>query len=171
MLNIRRVAQDSIREMREVVGGLRTTDLDSELAGARGILRSAGISVRVIGEGANLPRNVQVALGWVVREATTNIIRHSDATTVRIEVDVTHHAGLSPQAELRLENDGVRAADPSRAGGTGTGSGLVGLAERLAALGGNLTAEPSAHDGFLVQARLPLTQESPVVATPIESAP
>jgi len=166
MLDVRQVAQDSMREMREVVGGLRAADLDTELAGARGILRSAGISARVIGEGAKLPSSAQVALGWVVREATTNIIRHSDARTVRIEVDVDHE-DPGPQAVLRVENDGVRAADPSRAG---TGSGLVGLAERLAALGGSLTAEPAPGGGFLVQARIPLTQESAVTATPVESA-
>jgi ABC-type glutathione transport system ATPase component len=69
---------------------------------------AAGISARVIGDGAHLTRTTQAALGWVVREATTNIIRHSDPTTVRIELDVVHAAGAGPAAVLRIENDGVR---------------------------------------------------------------
>jgi hypothetical protein len=48
-------------------------------------LRSAGASCRIIGDAAALPHDVQAALGWVVREGTTNIIRHSDATVCTIE--------------------------------------------------------------------------------------
>jgi len=100
MLQVHQTAQDSMREMREVVGGY----LDAELAGARSVLRSAGISARVIGDGADLSRTTQAALGWVVREATTNIIRHSDPTTVKIELaadgvaveEIAQRASLSP---------------------------------------------------------------------------
>jgi two-component system sensor histidine kinase DesK len=169
MLEVRQVAQDTMREVREVAGGQRTTDLDSELGGARSVLRSAGISARVVGDGAGLSRPVQAALGWVVREATTNIIRHSDPTTVTIELDVVQDADTGPAAVLRIENDGVHPAD-SGGGATG-GSGLVGLRARLADLGGDLDAEALSGSRFVVQVRLPLTRRSPVAATAAEPMP
>ena len=86
MLQVRQVAHESLREMRAVVSGYRTADLGTELAGAQDVLRSAGMSCRVIGDAAGLPPDVQAALGWVVLEGTTNIIRHSDATACTIEL-------------------------------------------------------------------------------------
>jgi two-component system sensor histidine kinase DesK len=114
------------------------------------VLRSAGVECRVIGDGAHLPEQVQAALGWVVREATTNVIRHSDATTCTIGLDVEDF-GNAPTAVLRMENDGVRPAAP----GAG-GSGLDGLSERLAGLGGWLTAERRRDDRFVVEASVPV---------------
>ncbi|MEP7178639.1 MAG: histidine kinase [Pseudonocardiales bacterium] len=156
MLDVRQTAEDSMREVRAVVDGYRTTDLDAELAGARSVLRAAGIGARVVGDGRELSRTAQAALGWVVREAATNIIRHSEATKVKIELDVVQFAG-APTAELRIENDGVRPTDS----GVGAGTGLVGLRERLAALGGDVIAEAGPGDRFVVTARVPLTAESP----------
>jgi two-component system, NarL family, sensor histidine kinase DesK len=153
MLDVRQVAQDSMREVREVVGGYRGADLDTELTGARSVLAAAGISARVIGDGAGLSRAVQAALGWVVREATTNVIRHSDATTTRIQVDRVPVAGRET-AVLRIENDGVRDAGSTPS----NGSGLVGLRERLADLGGEVTASQLAGRRFVVEARLPMTR-------------
>jgi len=147
MLAIRRIAHDSLREMRAVVDAYRSTDLSSELAGAQSVLRSAGISCRVIGDGSGLPDATQIALGWVVREATTNVIHHSDATTCKIELD----AAGAHNVVLRMENDGVRSARPT----PGPGTGLVGLGERLAEVGGTLTAEPQPGGRFLLQAQLP----------------
>jgi two-component system sensor histidine kinase DesK len=169
MLEVRQVAQDTMREMREVAGGQRTTDLDSELGGARSVLRSAGISARVVGDGAGLPRPVQAALGWVVREATTNILRHSDPTSVTIELDVVQDGDTGPAAVLRIENDGVHPADSG--GGANGGSGLVGLRARLADLGGDLDAEALTGSRFVVQVRLPLARRSPVAATAAEPMP
>jgi two-component system sensor histidine kinase DesK len=122
-----------------------------------------------VGDGAGLSRPAQAALGWVVREATTNIIRHSDPTTVTIELDVVQDADTGPAAVLRIENDGVHPAD-SGGGATG-GSGLVGLRARLADLGGDLDAEALSGSRFVVQVRLPLTRRSPVAATVAEPMP
>ena len=158
MAEVRRVAHDSLREVRDVVRGYRTADLDTELAGARSVLRSAGVECRVIGDGAHLPEAVQAALGWVVREATTNVIRHSDATTCTIGLDVRTD-GSAATAVLRMENDRPRPAPPDAAG-----TGLAGLTERLAGLGGRLTAErqPGGRNGgrpgdrFVVEASVPV---------------
>jgi two-component system sensor histidine kinase DesK len=150
MLEVRRGAHDSLREVRDVVRGYRTADLEAELAGARSVLRSAGVECRVTGDGARLPEEVQTALGWVVREATTNVIRHSDATTCTIGLDV-RSGGDTSTAVLRMENDRARPAGPG-----GTGSGLTGLSERLAGVGGWLTAERRRGDRFVVEASVPV---------------
>jgi two-component system sensor histidine kinase DesK len=157
MLQVRQVAQDSMREARDIVGGARTADLEAELAGARSVLRSAGIETRVIGDGGHLPAQVQTALGWVVREATTNVLRHADPTRVRIELDAVT-ADVRRVARLRIENDGVREPAPGpRAGdGDGHGTGLAGLRDRLSAAGGTLVAGRQGDGRFSLEAQLPI---------------
>jgi len=71
MIEVQRIAQESQREVRDVVRGYREADLGVELAGAQGVLSAAGIACEVTGESVGLPAEVQSALGWVVREATT----------------------------------------------------------------------------------------------------
>jgi two-component system sensor histidine kinase DesK len=154
LAEIRSVAHDSLREVRDVVGGYRTADLDAELAGARSVLRSAGVECRVIGDGAHLPEPVQAALGWVVREATTNVIRHSDATACTIRLDVEDF-GTTATAVLRMDNDRARSASTGRPLER-AGSGLAGLSERLAGVGGWLKAERRPGDRFVVEASVPV---------------
>ena len=150
MLEVRRVAHESLREMRAVVSGYRTVDLDSELAGAQAVLRSAGASCRIIGDAAGLAPDVQAALGWVVREGTTNIIRHSDATACTIELHILDSPGTARTVTLRMDNDRVRTMGDA-AGGTG----LLGLSERLARLGGSITAQRPRSGHFRLEATLP----------------
>ncbi|MGY1651279.1 sensor histidine kinase [Geodermatophilus sp. SYSU D01119] len=142
--DISRIAEESLREVRDVVRGYRSTDLAGELAGARSVLRAAGIACTVQGEeaGTALPPEAQAALGWVVREAVTNVLRHSSAGSCTIT--------LVPgdPVELRVENDGVSGA------AAGWGNGLRGLAERLAAASGHLSAG-RVGDRFVVVARVP----------------
>ncbi|WP_344327272.1 sensor histidine kinase [Streptomyces macrosporus] len=149
MVEVQRIARESQREMREVVRGYREADLHTELVGARGVLGAAGIDCRIEDSGSGkLPEPLQSALGWVVREGTTNVLRHADARwcVVRLRIG----PGDGP-AELVMENDGV---SPSRAS-TGGGSGLAGLRERLAELGGTLVDERCDGGTFRLTARVP----------------
>jgi two-component system sensor histidine kinase DesK len=91
----------------------------------------------------------------VVREATTNVIRHSDATTCTIGLDVRAGGGAAATAVLRMENDRAHPANPD-AGGSSGGSGLAGLSERLAGVGGRLEAGPRRGDRFVVEASVPV---------------
>jgi two-component system sensor histidine kinase DesK len=150
MIEVRRVAHESLREMRAVVSGYRTADLDAELAGAQDVLRSAGVRCRIIGDAAGLPADVQAALGWVVREGTTNVIRHSDATACTIDLRVADSPGTGHTVTLRMDNDRVRSLDAG-AGGTG----LRGLSERLAGLGGSITTQHPRSGHFRLEASLP----------------
>ncbi|MFI2075354.1 MULTISPECIES: sensor histidine kinase [Streptomyces] len=160
MAEVQRIAQDSQRELREVVRGYREADLHTELVGARGILAAAGIECRMDDTAADeLPRQVQSALAWVVREATTNVLRHSDAG--RCAVRLRQREGL---AVLTVENNGVRPAAPD-----GAGSGLAGLRERLTALGGTVSYEYGSNETFRLSAKVPVA--SPAAGAERGSAP
>ncbi|MBT2528540.1 sensor histidine kinase [Streptomyces sp. ISL-99] len=151
MAEVQRIAQESQREVREVVRGYRAADLPAELEGARGVLSAAGIDCLMDrGPGDELPAGVQSALGWVVREATTNVLRHGDARTCTVRL-----AADGGRAVLVVENDG--AGEVSAAGTPG--SGLAGLRERLSAVGGTLRAGPAGDGRFRLTAEVPLVRE------------
>ncbi|MFJ8541806.1 sensor histidine kinase [Streptomyces sp. NPDC093586] len=157
MIEVQRIAQESQREVRDVVRGYREADLEVELAGARGVLIAAGIDCEVRGDTAGLPAEVQSALGWVVREAATNVLRHGDAERCAVVVRLSEG-----RVVLTVENDGVTepagAGSPGVRGGPGTsgGSGLAGLRERLSAVGGTLEAGPTGKGVFRLTAEVPL---------------
>ena len=146
MLEVRGVAHEALREARELARGYQSTDLLQELEGARSLLRSAGIDVRLRVD--TVPRAWHEAAGWVVRESVTNVLRHSSAGLVEISYTDGH---------LRVANDGAHP------GGSADGSGLRGLRERLSPLGASLVAQPDGDDRWAVVARLPGT--GPVSAT------
>lgn len=152
MLQVRGLAHESAREVRELVAGYRTTDLDTELAGGASVLRAAGITTRIIGDGAALSEPARTAFGWVLREAITNVIRHSAASTCTIEIG----SDSARRAELRVHSDGAKPTGPDHP----PGHGLAGLAERVTALGGELRAGPEPGGGFTVAAQLPITNDN-----------
>lgn len=145
MLEVRELAQSALKEVRAVVDGYRGADLPTELLGARDILRSAGVRTRVVGDGLGLPPGAQEALAWVVREAVTNVVRHSAASECSIEVSVAPDGCV-----VEIVNDGAVRETRSR-----PGAGLSGLRERLSGVGGELT---TVRDGqtFTLRARVPL---------------
>ncbi|MGK5730589.1 sensor histidine kinase [Streptomyces sp. URMC 124] len=152
MTEVQRIAQESQREVREVVRGYREADLHTELVGARGVLSAADISCRIDDTaGKTLPPPVQSVLAWVVREGTTNVLRHADARRCAVRLRVT----ADTKAVLIMENDGVR--EPDGDPGDGNGSGLAGLRERLTVLGGTLTYERGDKATFRLTAEVPLT--------------
>ncbi|WP_229848559.1 sensor histidine kinase [Kitasatospora griseola] len=156
MTEVQRIAQDSQREVREVVRGYRTVELHTELIGAASVLRAANVDCRTELAGTDaLPAEAQSVLGWVVREAATNVLRHSEAANCSFRLRVS-----GGTAVLEVENDGVPAVPPSRT--EGAGSGLRGLRERLAAHGGTLTAAGPGPGRFRVTAELPMAARESV---------
>ncbi|WP_328632889.1 sensor histidine kinase [Streptomyces sp. NBC_00356] len=147
MIEVQRIAQESQKEVRDVVRGYRQADLAVELAGAQGVLNAAGITCTVTGSAAGLPSDVQAALAWVVRETTTNVLRHGDAKACRVEL-ATGDEGVV----LTVENDGAGDAVA-----TGRGSGLAGLRERLAAVDGTLESGAVRKGVFRVRVSVPVT--------------
>ncbi|MEU2434010.1 sensor histidine kinase [Streptomyces sp. NPDC007861] len=154
MVEVQRTARESQREVRDVVRGYRAADLHTELAGAQGVLTAAGITCAIgspDGAELGLPGEVQSALAWVVREATTNVLRHGEPTRCTIALAVSDGAAV-----LTVENDGVRGWGGGEDEGLSQGSGLAGLRERLAALGGTLDAGGSAGGCFRLTATVPV---------------
>nr|WP_078647803.1 histidine kinase [Streptomyces hygroscopicus] len=148
MEEVQHIAQESQREIRAVVRGYRTADLLTELAGARSVLEAAGIDCRIEnGPAARLPAHTQAALGWVVREGTTNILRHAQGAS---RCEVSARATVSGWVALVMENDGAGTAPRP-----GTGSGLPGLRERLVEVDGTLTTELRPGGIFRLTARIP----------------
>ncbi|WP_171168398.1 sensor histidine kinase [Streptomyces sp. I05A-00742] len=148
MAEVQRIARDSQRDMRELVRGYRQADLHTELVGARGVLGAAGIACRIDDTSRDaLPDTVQSVLAWVVREGTTNVLRHADARRCAVRLRLT-----GPSAVLMMENDGAGTA--AEAGPRG--SGLAGLRERVTALGGTLDAGHRARGTFRLTVEVPL---------------
>jgi two-component system, NarL family, sensor histidine kinase DesK len=149
MHQVQRLSADALRDTRAVVQGYRRTALEEEIANATRVLAAADIDARMQRDADpdsdRLSETSRHLLGLVMREATTNVLRHSRAR--RAEVDYRVDAGL---AHLRVCNDGA-IARPNAS----PGSGLRTLAERLAAAGGRLTWEQD-EDRFVVAASLPV---------------
>ncbi|MFH8514176.1 sensor histidine kinase [Streptomyces gelaticus] len=163
MVEVQRIARTSQQEVRDVVRGYREADLSTELAGARGVLSAAGIRCEVTGDtGDRLPAPVQSALGWVVREAATNVLRHGDPCHCTIRLRTSADAVV-----LLVENDGAVAAtrpDGRSEAGDGSasgGSGLAGLRERLRVVDGSLDAGPAGNGLFRLTATIPLGPATP----------
>jgi two-component system, NarL family, sensor histidine kinase DesK len=148
--DIESVGRQALTEIREAVTGYREGSLATELARARSALSAASVEPVVRQSGTPLAPQTEALLGWVVREAVTNVVRHSDAT--RCEITVGSDA---EQARLTVTDNGTGKAVTRPAEGIG-GTGLKGLTERLAAAGGSLKAGPSPRGGFTVTAELPV---------------
>lgn len=100
-----------------------------------------------------LPEPVEAAAYYVVSEALTNAAKHAHASVVNVELD-THDANL----QLAIRDDGIGGADLSR------GSGLVGLSDRIEALGGTLQVTSPAGTGTTLLIEVPLGVESSAVS-------
>jgi signal transduction histidine kinase len=92
-----------------------------------------------------LPQQVEVAAYYVVAEALTNVAKYAGASVAHVDVRASNSA-----IELAVRDDGVGGADPSR------GSGLIGLRDRVEALGGTITVAGGVGEGTAVVARIPI---------------
>jgi two-component system sensor histidine kinase DesK len=149
--DIEAVSRRALSEVRDAVAGYRRPVLSAELAGARSTLAAAGIEVDAAPAPiVELPPDAEAVLAWAVREGATNVLRHADARKVRISVAVN-----TTDAELELVDDGCGEAS----GGDDAaddGTGLAGLAERVARVRGRMDAAPAAGGGFRLAVTVPL---------------
>ena len=98
---------------------------------------------------ARFPEPIEVAAYYVACEALTNAAKHARASRIEVTLATSTDALL-----LSIRDDGVGGADPRR------GSGLVGLADRVEALGGSIHVHSDAGDGTHIAVRLPVEFES-----------
>jgi signal transduction histidine kinase len=122
----------------------RLEELVSQAAAAGLVVRSESE-----GEARPLPFAVDVAAFRIVQEALTNVTRHAGPATATVRVSYGDR-----ELTVQVDDDG-RGPSP-HGGAPGGGKGIVGMRERVAALGGDLQAGPRPDGGFRVLARLPL---------------
>ena len=121
-------------------------------------VKETGLAVElsVLGEPRELPEGVGMCAYRIVQEALTNTLKHAHAS--RADVSVRY---VDDALELQVVDDG-RGAEPANGDGEPGGHGLIGMRERVALFGGELTARPrGAGYGYEVRARLPLEEARP----------
>ncbi|MFJ9864587.1 sensor histidine kinase [Streptomyces sp. NPDC101165] len=148
--DIEQVSRQALVDVREAVTGYRRPRLAAELAGTQVALTAAGVVAEVPGEPDldGIPEEAESALAWALREAVTNVVRHSGADRCVVQV-LRRHTLDGPVLELCVEDNG------SGGSGNGPGNGLTGLTERLEKAGGTLEAGRVKH-GFRLVARVPV---------------
>jgi signal transduction histidine kinase len=152
---IEQVSRDALREIRAALSTLRRqTPLPVlDAAAVQSLLapvRAAGLQVTAGMDALPLSGEVGHVLYRVVQESLTNVLRHSQARAVTVSVRRDGNAVL-----VEVHNDGAGAADDGGTAGSG-GRGLVGMRERVEALGGHLNAGPDMEGGWRVTARVPM---------------
>ncbi|MEF3404312.1 sensor histidine kinase [Agromyces sp. CCNWLW203] len=162
--SIKETSKSALDEVRTVLGVIRDGEAplvpQAELAElprlVRGI-RSPGLDARLVDRLTEAPRRaVQFAGFRIAQEALTNVVRHAGATETVVTVERS-----GDEFVLTVDDDGAGAAaarDPHDAAGVagqGEGSGILGMRERAALLGGSVELGPSPLGGTRVTARLP----------------
>jgi len=146
------VAHESLTAVREMVSGYRQLSLAEELRNADEILGAAGIRVDVPGDWPQPPATADSLLAWAVREGVTNILRHSRADSCRISLGCDGRGFW-----LEIDDNGSGPGGGADHVATGRrGSGLSGLRERMAAVGGTLEAGPAPGGGFRLRVQVPV---------------
>jgi len=152
--DVENVARTTLQEVREAVSAFRQPTLKSELNAAQEILAAAGIAYHFDGDESMidaLPTTIEAVLSWTVREAVTNVIRHSRAHQCTIRM--TRNA---QEIGIEVIDDG--AVFTSVSSSDNEGNGLRGLTERVETLGGRCETSPREEGGFLLAVSVPLAQ-------------
>ncbi|TCV94878.1 two-component system sensor histidine kinase DesK [Luteibacter rhizovicinus] len=153
MEEVERVARHTLGEVRAAVTGLRVGDLRSELVSARLMLEASGISLRVeLPDSIDLPQATEAALSLVVREAVTNIHRHSRATDARVLVT------------FEGNTMSVRIVDNGCGGLAAHGNGVNGMRERVRAAGGALRIDSPPRKGTTLDITMPVADTAPRIS-------
>jgi signal transduction histidine kinase len=160
LLAIQAASADAARELRDTLHVLRDGDHESPACGLDRLpalvarTRDAGLPVTlsVTGQQGNLPDEVDRAVYRIVQEALNNVTRHAGLATASVTID------RGPRAlTVQVDDDGTATVDAAPAPGVG----LIGMRERVSALGGRLSAEPRPDGGFTVRADIPLPGPPP----------
>jgi two-component system sensor histidine kinase DesK len=142
MRDIAAAAREGLAEVRAAVSGMTGASLAREIAASHAALAAAGIACEVEGDAETIDPGTSAVLAMALREAVTNVIRHSGARMCRIAL-IQQRQGL----ELKVSDDGDgQAVRP--------GGGLAGLTSRLSAAGGELAVEGD-RQGTRLTARVP----------------
>lgn len=134
LAQIRTLSRQALAEVRTTVGGLRSARLEDELLTAQTVLADAGIHLAITGDASTVDPRHRTVCAWVLREAVTNVVRHSRATQCTVELT---------SSSVSITDDGRGLANSAlhdqQVNGHRPGNGIRGLTERVEAVGGQLT--------------------------------
>ncbi|MEU4231232.1 sensor histidine kinase [Nonomuraea sp. NPDC026600] len=158
LLAIQEAGREATRELRATLEALR----DDDTSPPRGLdhvaelvesARTTGLDATLTIEGQqhDVPAAVSRTVYRIVQESLTNITRHAAATTASVRIDCRPDTLV-----IRIDDDGKATPDAASVPGVG----LLGMRERVTALGGRLRAQPRGEGGFTVQAELPVDRTS-----------
>ncbi|MBG0829686.1 sensor histidine kinase [Planomonospora sp. ID67723] len=158
LLAIQEAGREATRELRATLQALR----DDDMTPPRGLdhvpelverARAIGLDATLTIEGRrhDVPAAVSRTVYRIVQESLTNIARHAAAATASVRIDYRPDA-----LAIHIDDDGEATPDTAPVPGVG----LLGMRERVTALGGRLRAEPRSGGGFTVQAELPVERTS-----------
>ncbi len=164
LADIGRVSRQTLHDIREAVSGYRRPTLAVEIITARTSLEAAGIALdddpALMTRSGTFDSDAEAALAWCLREATTNVVRHSGAGHCRVRLTGRHH-----ELALEVTDDGrglPGAGAGADAGSEAAGSGLHNMSERLSAVGGRFSAGPGRDGhGFRLVATVPIAAAEP----------
>jgi len=130
--DVERISREALSEVRAAVAGFRDAGLAREIESAKAMLEAAGIEAHVDIVSVPLSPNEEAVIGLAVREGVTNVVRHSRASSCRIEL-----SAKDEKRQLILSDNGTWRRAPD-------GNGLTGMRERVESLGGRLSID---HEG------------------------
>jgi len=146
--DIEQIGREALAEVRTAVAGYRARGLGAELDGARVALEAAGVEVEVHADPVDLRPEQESALAMALREAVTNVVRHAEAKRATITITTA-----GSEARLEVSDDGRGWVGPA-------GSGITGMRERIATVGGVVeVGDPNGRNdrrGTVVEVRVPL---------------
>jgi two-component system sensor histidine kinase DesK len=137
---VEELARQALADVRAAVSNYRVVTLTTELATAQEVLRATGIDAQVLSPTDVVDADLHELFGWVVREGTTNVVRHAQASHCTID--------LGPRS-IEIRDDGLGAI------GGAEGNGISGLRERVDAAGGRVEAGAVTSGGWRVSVSVP----------------
>jgi len=160
LTGVEQVGREALAEMRHLLDAMRDDGEDLELGPQPGLDRldallqevgRTGLPVRLHMDGnpLELPRGIDISAYRIVQEALTNVLKHSGASQAEVGVEYT-----PDQLRIEVRDNGRGAA--ARNGGSG--HGLIGIRERVKLYGGEMSTGSANGGGFVLSARLPLTE-------------
>jgi signal transduction histidine kinase len=161
LATIEQTGRGTLAEMRRLLGMLRRSDDEIELAPQPSMehidrlveqVREAGLPVALDIEGDRVPlaAGVDLSAYRIVQEALTNALKHAGPASARVTVRYGRD-----DLELEIVDDG---SGPANGNGDGSGHGLIGMRERVHLFGGNVAAGARREGGYAVRARLPIAR-------------
>jgi hypothetical protein len=133
-------------ELADIAGGLHPRELDRGLAAALSAMAERSpVPVLLVVDAPRFPPEIETAVYYVCAEALANVAKHARASAISVEITFD-----GPALVATVADDGIGGVDPA------AGTGLTGLMDRVAALGGLLRVGPAASGGTLVTAEIPV---------------